>query len=151
MRAQSAMKKPAGAISPNSKPRSSFIAEVAPSERCTKITRTAPNKGKGESSPLRYAPSTGATAVSNRTKTVTTTILAGMSQRGKVAGLSLSSDLSGVRGTSKSTTTRARSVAKEAEIRGTLRRWRTTVEAAKPTQPEPRDASQKTPRLALQE
>src|SRR3712207_9390589 len=110
------MKKPAGANSPNSKPRSSFIAEVAPSERCTKTTRTAPNKGKGESSPLRYGPSTGAPAVSNTTKTVATTILAGMSQRGgkEVAGLSLLSDFSGVWGTRKSTTTRATSVAKEA-------------------------------------
>jgi hypothetical protein len=43
------------------------------------------------------------------------------------------------------------SVAKEADTRGTLRRWRTTVEAAKPTQPEPKDASQRTPRLALKE
>jgi hypothetical protein len=82
---------------------------------------------------------------------VATTILAGMSQRGKVAGLSLLSDFSGVWGTSKSTTTRAKSVAKEAAIRGTLRSWRTTVEAAKPTQPQPRDGSQKTPRLALKE
>src|SRR5829696_7491669 len=152
MRAQSAMKKPAGANSPNSKPFTSFIAEVAPSERCTKTTRTAPNRGKGESSPLRYGPSTDATAVSNTTKTVATTILAGMSQRGgAVAELPLSSDFSGVRGTSKSTTTRARSVAKAAAIRGTLSRWRKKVEAAKPTQPEPKDASQEAPRLALQE
>jgi hypothetical protein len=76
-----------------------------------------------------------------------------MSQRGsEVAELALSSDFSGVRGTSKSTTTRAMSVAKEAAIRGTLpSRWRTTVEATKPTQPEPKDASQRTPRLALKE
>jgi hypothetical protein len=93
------MKKTAGANSPNSKPRSSFIAEVARSERCTKTTRTAPNKRKGESSPLRYGPSTGATAVSNTTKTVATTILAGMSQRGgEVAGLPLSSDFVGCAG-----------------------------------------------------
>jgi len=52
MRAESAMKKPAGANSPNNKPLSSFIAEVAPSERCTKTTRTVPNKGEGGGVPF---------------------------------------------------------------------------------------------------
>jgi len=72
-----------------------------------------------------------------------------MSQRGgEVAELALSSSVRGLR---KSTTTRAKSVAKEAGLRGTLRRCRTKVEAAKPTQPEPKDASQRTPRVALKE